>query len=151
MVKIEFKALDQWLEELSPVLYHPTDPFHRIDVLPSGRRVKIALHGTVLADTGSEGGVMSLWETNLSGRWYVPRSAVKWEFLSPSETKTGCPYKGEASYYDAVVDGREVKDVVWWYPSPIMESAGIIGMLCFYPDKVDMWLDGELSSKKSKL
>ena len=95
---------------------------------------------------------MSLWETNLPGRWYVPRSAVRWEFLSPSETKTGCPYKGEASYYDAVVDGKEVKDVVWWYPSPIMESALIMGMLCFYPDKVDMWLDGELSSKKkSKL
>ncbi len=116
---------------MSEVVYHPKDPFHRVDILPSGRRVKIEMDGTVLADTGSEGGVMSLWETNFPGRWYLPRSAVNWEFLKPSDTKTGCPYKGEASYYNAVVNGKEYKDVVWWYKSPTMESALIIGMVCF--------------------
>ena len=84
LVKIDFKALDQWLEEMSEIEYHPKDPFHRVDILPSGRRIKIEIDGTVLADTGTEGGVMSLWETNIPGRWYLPRSAV-------SVTPHGCP------------------------------------------------------------
>jgi Domain of unknown function (DUF427) len=75
-VKIEFNSLDQWLEEQSQVIFHPRDPFHRVDVLPTGRRIKVEVDGTILADTGSEGGVMSLWETNLPARWYLPRSAV---------------------------------------------------------------------------
>ena len=95
--------------------------------------MKIELDSVVLADTGTEGGVMSLWETNLPARWYLPRSAVNWEFLTPSETKTGCPYKGEASYYNAVINGKEHKDVVWWYKSPTMESALIIGMVNNFP------------------
>ena len=61
--------------ELLTTFLH-TDPFHRVDILPSGRHVKIEIDGVVLADTGAEGGVMSLWETNFPGRWYLPRTAV---------------------------------------------------------------------------
>lgn len=165
-VKVEFGDLDAWYEELTRVLYHPKDPFHRVDILPSGRSVRVEVHGTVIADTKDEGGVVSLWETNFPGRWYLPPTSVKWEYLKASETKTGCPYKGQASYYDAVIDGKEVKDVVWWYENPTSESVGIRGMvsstslrhcattkvviqltrysiqLCFYPDKVDTFVDG---------
>ncbi|EHY58451.1 hypothetical protein ABEF92_007584 [Exophiala dermatitidis] len=146
-VKIDFKALDAWYEEQSLVLYHPKDPFHRVDILPSGRHVRVELDGVVLADTTDQGGVMSLWETNFPARWYLPQTAVRWEYLTPSATKTGCPYKGEASYYNAVIDGRETKDVVWWYPNPTLESGLIRGMLCFYPDKVDTWVDGKRIEK----
>jgi len=97
---------DRCLAHLSEVVYHPkgislrlsaltslgnaeslttflhTDPFHRVDVLPSGRHVKIEIDGVVLADTGTEGGVMSLWETNFPGRWYLPRTAVRLFSLS---------------------------------------------------------------------
>lgn len=142
-VKVDFRSLDAWFEEQQEVLYHPKDPYHRVDILPSGRHVKVELNGTVLADTGSEGGVSSLWETNFPGRWYLPRTAVKWQYLKPSDTKTGCPYKGEASYYDAVIDGKTTKDVVWWYPNPTQESATVRGQLCFYPDKVTTYVDGK--------
>lgn len=146
-VKIEFKDLDAWYEEQEVCLYHPKDPFHRVDILASGRHVRVELGGTVLADTGTEGGVMSLWETNLPGRWYLPPTAIKWEYLKPSDTKTGCPYKGQASYYHAVIDGKEHKDVVWWYPNPTGESATIRGLLCFYPDKVDTFVDDKAIEK----
>jgi uncharacterized protein (DUF427 family) len=73
----------------------------------------------------------------------LPRTAVKWEYLRDSETHTGCPYKGEASYYNALVKGKEYKDVVWWYKNPTAESGLVAGMLCFYPDKVDTWVDGK--------
>lgn len=128
-VKIEFGDLDAWYEEMTRVLYHPKDPFHRVDILPSGRKVRVEIGGTAIADTTEEGGVMSLWETNFPGRWYLPPTSVKWEYLKPSQTKTGCPYKGQASYYDAVIDGKEIKDVVWWYENPTAESATIRGMV----------------------
>jgi len=128
-VKLEFRDLDAWFEEQAQIHYHPKDPFHRVDVLPSGRHVKVTLEGRTLADTGTEGGVMSLWETNFPGRWYVPATAVDFTLLRPSETKTGCPYKGSASYYDAVIDGKEYKDVVWWYENPTVESSAIKGLV----------------------
>ena len=128
-VKIEFKDLDEWYEEQQSIPYGPKDPFHRVDIIPSGRHVKIELEGKILADTANEGGVMSLWETNLPGRWYLPPTALNWQFLRASDTKTRCPYKGEASYYSAIIEGKEYKDIVWWYPSPTMESAAIIGMV----------------------
>lgn len=85
------------------------------------------------------------------GRWYLPPTAVDFSKLSPSDTKTGCPYKGEASYYHANVNGEEVKDAVWWYRYPLAESATIQGLLCFYPDKVDMWIDGVEAEKNKKV
>lgn len=76
-VKLNFSALDEWWEESSQILYHPRDPYHRVDVLPSGRKIKIEVDGVVLADTTNEGGVMSLWETSFPGRWYLPRTSVR--------------------------------------------------------------------------
>ncbi len=75
-VKIEFNALDEWLEEQSHVIYHPKDPFHRVDVLPTCRHVRIEIDGTVLADTCSEGGVMSSWKTSFPTRWSLPRATI---------------------------------------------------------------------------
>ena len=165
-VKIEFNSLDQWLEEQSQIIYHPRDPFHRVDVLPTSRDIRIEINGVVLADTASEGGVMSLWETNFPARWYLPGTAVcapsshnrnayafqiNWEYLTESSTKTGCPYKGEASYYHAVVGDKKYEDVVWWYKFPLLESTLIRGMLCFYPDKVDMWVDGQQREKEADI
>jgi len=148
LVKVPFKTMEQWFEEMSPVIYHPKSPAHRIDIHPSSRHIKVEIDGVTLADTGSEGGVMSLWETGLPGRWYLPPTAVDFSLLSESSTHTGCPYKGEASYYNVTVNGKEYQDSVWWYRYPITESAPIQGMLCFYPDKVDMWIDGVKVEKK---
>ncbi|KIV96849.1 hypothetical protein, variant [Exophiala mesophila] len=155
-VKIEAKALDAWYEEQSEVLYHPKDPFHRVDILPSGRHVRVEVEGTVLADTTDQGGVRALFETNFPARWYLPRTAINWSYLRPSDTKTGCPYKGQASYYDGVIGDKVIKDIAWWYPSPIMESYEVTGFLCFYPDKVTTLVDGKDitkidSSKSQKL
>lgn len=76
LVKVDFKSIDAWYEELSRVMFHPKDPYHRIDLLPSGRHVRVEIGGVEVADTGKEGGVVSLWETNFPGRWYLPATAV---------------------------------------------------------------------------
>ena len=75
-VKFNFSDLDEWLEEDSQIVYHPRDPYHRIDILPSSRKIRIEIDGVVLADNTNGGGIMSLWETGFPGRWYLPRTAV---------------------------------------------------------------------------
>lgn len=72
---------------------------------------------------------------------------VNWEMLVKSETVTGCPYKGNAEYWDLEVKGRRVGDAVWCYRFPTMESADIAGLMCFYDEKVDVWVDGALQEK----
>jgi len=56
---------------------------------------------------------------------------------------TSCPYKGDANYYSVEVDGKVHKDVIWWYKHPIAESLPIAGLVCFYNEKVDIYVDGK--------
>ena len=55
---------------------------------------------------------------NIEGNRYFPPEAVKKEFLLNSDTHTKCHWKGTASYYDVVVDGKSNKDAAWYYPNP---------------------------------
>jgi len=74
-------------------------------------------------------------------------TTVNWELLSQSETTTYCPYKGMANYYDLKVNGKEIKDAIWYYRYPTAESALIAGRLCFYNEKVDVFVDGVKEDK----
>jgi uncharacterized protein (DUF427 family) len=107
LVLLDFHAFDTWYEEDEPLVGHPRDPYHRVDVRRSSRHVRIELDGRVLAESSSPSLV---FETNLPTRYYLPREDVRVE-LRPSELRTHCPYKGEASYWS--VDGEE--DLVWAY------------------------------------
>jgi hypothetical protein len=78
-------------------------------------------------------------------------SQINWDYLSESETHTGCPYKGEASYFHAMINGKRYEDIAWWYRFPVTESMLIQGMLCFYADKVDMWVDGEKKGTRAEI
>lgn len=88
-----------------------------------------------------------LYETSLPTRYYIPFSTIDPKLLRRSETRTSCPYKGEAEYYDVVLkeeDGKEVvkKDLVWYYRAPLVECAAIAGLACFYNEKVQVEVDG---------
>lgn len=61
----------------------------------------------------------------VEGNHYFPRDSVNWEFLVESTTHTFCPWKGEASYYTVVVDGKENPDAAWYYAEP-KDAAGEI-------------------------
>lgn len=90
---------------------------------------------------------MFLFETGLRPRYYLPKTSVNFQYLTPSSTTTKCPYKGLAQYYNVTVEGKEWKDVVWWYEYPTTESAAIQGLVCFYNEKVDVFVDGVLEEK----
>lgn len=68
----------------------------------------------------------------VEGNVYFPRSAVKQEFLRPSDTHSTCVWKGSASYYDVVVDGQVNKDAAWYYPETSTMAARIKDHVAFW-------------------
>ncbi|KAF4967062.1 hypothetical protein FSARC_5353 [Fusarium sarcochroum] len=140
-VRIEFRSIDQWLEEDEPIFVHAKDPFKRVDILHSQRPIEIKVEGKTVAKAVSS---MHLFETGLPTRYYLPLTSVDQAVLRKSNLRTKCPYKGDAEYYNVVIDGQEFENLVWYYNRPTHESSAITGLVCFYNEKVDVILDGEL-------
>ncbi|KAL7812725.1 DUF427 domain-containing protein [Trichoderma gracile] len=141
LLRLEFSAMDSWLEEDLPIYGHPKDPFKRIDILPSTRPIEVRIAGKTVAKSAY---AQHLHETGLRVRYYLPlASVVDPALLRPSKTTTYCPYKGTAEYYDVVLDGKEYKDVVWYYRATLHESAAVAGLISFYNEKVEIYLDGK--------
>lgn len=61
----------------------------------------------------------------VEGNHYFPPEAINREHFKASDTHTTCPWKGEASYYNVVVEDQVNKDAAWYYPEP-KEAAGQI-------------------------
>jgi uncharacterized protein (DUF427 family) len=137
-VLLDFDAFDEWWEEDVRNVGHPRDPFHRIDVLPSSRTVRVELDGEVLAESNRP---TMLFETMLPARIYLPREDVRAE-LTATPTRTTCAYKGFASYYAVSVHGDPVPDLAWTYESPLPEAEAVSGLIAFFDERVDVILDG---------
>jgi uncharacterized protein (DUF427 family) len=143
-VRLEWDAMDRWFEEDEQVHVHPKDPYTRVDVLDSSRHVRIEVDGTTVADSQRP---TALFETGLPVRWYLPKPDVRMDLLTPTGSVTSCPYKGDANYYAVQVDGTVHDDLAWWYRYPTRESAPIAGKVCFYDERVDVYVDGELQQR----
>ena len=136
--------LDHWYEEDEEVFVHARDPFKRVDALRSSRHVRIEIDGIEVADTRRP---TLVFETGLATRYYIPRADVRLDLLRPTDTATRCPYKGQASYYSAVVGDRVIEDIAWTYTVPIPEIPKIEQLIAFFDEHVDVWVDGELQER----
>jgi uncharacterized protein (DUF427 family) len=140
-VRFEWSAFDAWFEEDEQVFVHPRSPYTRIDVLRSSRRLRVESKGVLLAETSSP---VMLFETGLPTRYYLNRTDVDFTRLVPSDTVTACPYKGTTSaYWSARVGGALHPDIAWSYDFPTREVLPIAGLVAFYNEKVDLFLDGQ--------
>lgn len=68
----------------------------------------------------------------IEGNHYFPPEAITSEHFQPSDKHTTCPWKGEASYYDVVVNGETNKDAAWFYPDTKPEADNIKGYVAFW-------------------
>ena len=87
---------------------------------------------------------LRLDETGLPARYYLPKDDVRMDLLRPTSFHTTCPFKGEASYWSADIDGRSHDGIVWAYETPIPAAADIAGYLSFYPNRTEVTVDGEV-------
>lgn len=139
LVRFEWTAMDHWFEEDVEVFVHPRSPEVRIDALASSRHVRVSIDGEVVADSVRP---TILFETGLPERYYLPPTDVRMDLLTPTATKTACPYKGFANYWSVTVDDTTHADLAWGYRTPLPESAAVAGLVCFYNEKVDLDVDG---------
>ena len=141
-IRLQWDSMDAWYEEDEQVFTHPRDPYTRVDILPSSRHVRIEVDGVTIAETEKP---TLLFETGLPTRYYVPMTHVRMDLLTPSESVSHCPYKGMAEYWSARVGNDVRRDVAWSYATPLPESQKIAGLISFYPEKVDVYVDGALN------
>jgi len=139
-IRLDWEAMDAWFEEDEQIYVHPRSPYTRVDVLRSSRHVEVEVDGVKVADSVRP---VLLFETGLPVRYYLPKTDVRLDLLTATETTSQCPYKGTAEYYTLTIDGTAHDDLVWWYRHPAHESAGIAGLVAFYNEKVDLIVDGD--------
>jgi len=144
LVRFDWAAMDEWLEEDEPVYTHPRDPYKRVDILASSRQVRVEVDGVTVADSTRP---HILFETGLPPRYYLPLPDVRTELLVPSATQSHCPYKGTAGYWSLDTGHGVHPDLVWIYRTPLPESQKVAGLACFYNEKVDLYIDGELQER----
>ena len=86
--------------------------------------MKAVWQGTVVAESSDT--------VVVEGNHYFPAEAVKREYLLPSNTKTMCSWKGQASYHTLLVNGNANPDAAWYYPEPKDAAANIKGRVAFW-------------------
>lgn len=109
-------------------------PDHAIHIAAHEKRVRIAIAGTVIADTTR---ALALTEAGYPVVLYIPREDANLRLLTRNARTTHCPYKGDASYFDLGVDGTTRAAAAWSYEAPFPAVAAIRDHLAFYPGKVD--------------
>lgn len=106
------------------------NPEHTVVVRPFAGRVVVEANGEVLADTQH---ALLLNEAGYPEVYYIPRADARMDRLVATAHHTGCPYKGQASYF-SIQGGAE--NAVWSYEHPYDEVASIREHLAFYPNRV---------------
>lgn len=139
LIRFDWDAMDAWFEEDEEVFTHPRNPYTRIDILPSSRHVRVEVDGVIVAESTSP---RLLFETGLPVRYYLPKPHVRMNLLVPTATVTRCPYKGRAEYWSVRAGEKVYADLAWSYRTPLPESLRIAGLIAFYNEKVDLYVDG---------
>lgn len=140
-VRFNWDAVDTWFEEDEQVFVHPRNPYVRVDALRSTRSVRVELNSAVLAESSSP---VMVFETGLPTRYYFNRTEINFAHLIRTNTVTECPYKGTTSGYWSISIGDKIqKDLAWAYDFPTRQLTPIAGLIAFYNEKVDLFLNGE--------
>jgi len=85
---------------------------------------KAMWENVVLADSGKT--------VEVESNQYFPPDSIKQEYFKPSATRTECPWKGTASYFDVEVNGKLNHDAAWYYPEPKPAAKQIKGYVAFW-------------------
>lgn len=91
---------------------------------PRKGNMKAIWNGQVLAESNATQVV--------EGNQYFPPESLGRRYFTDSATTTVCPWKGTASYYDVVVDGKVNKDAAWVYLEPKTAAANIGEYVAFW-------------------
>ena len=133
-----WEKADAWFMEDERLFGHLKDPYHRVDVAETSRRVRVSAGGVVIAESTR---AKLLYETGLATRVYVPGADVVPGALAKAGKRTTCPYKGEATYWHVTGGDTRVEDGAWSYETPLLEALGIARHLSFDGEGIEVELE----------
>jgi uncharacterized protein (DUF427 family) len=117
---------------------------HQVKTVPSTQTVRVEIDGLVVAESSRP---VALYETGLPVRYYLPPNDVNLDLFQATDTRTTCPFKGEAAYWTYVGPkggtAEPRPDVVWAYPKPIDGVTDIADHLSFYDTVARVVVEGE--------
>jgi uncharacterized protein (DUF427 family) len=99
--------------------------------------IRIIHQGLILADSNSCKRVL---ETSHPPTYYIPFGDINQKYLKPTDHRTYCEFKGQAAYFDLLVNDNVIQNVGWYYPKPNLKFESIKDHVCFYPSKLDTCL-----------
>lgn len=114
------------------------NPDYRILFEPSPRRVRVRFNGETVVDSTN---AHLLFETRHLPVYYFPRADIRMDLLAPTQHRTFCPYKGDASYWTVTAGGKTAENAAWSYAEPFAEVGSIKDFVAFYWDRMDGWYE----------
>ena len=92
----------------------------------------VRVDGAIIAESSR---ALIMHEAGREAVVYFPREDAGMEFLDPSDTRTTCPHKGEATHYHIAAESGPIRDAAWSYKAPLAGAEAITGYLAFYGEK----------------
>ena len=118
----------------NPAPGYARKPDHVVAFRPAGKRVTVTLGGEVIAERDR---ALLCEETGHDPVYYLPMTDTRASLFRPTDTRSYCPFKGNASYWSVTAGGASKRNVAWSYDQPYDEALPIRGHVAFYPDRVD--------------
>jgi uncharacterized protein (DUF427 family) len=109
---------------------YPRPP--RLESVPD--RIRVIFKGVTIADTTA---ALRVLETSHPPTYYVPPADIQFEVLVRSRKRSLCEWKGQARYFDVVVDGKRVVEAAWSYPTPVPAFAELRDHVAFFAHAMD--------------
>jgi len=109
-------------------------PEHKVNIQPSDKCWRVSLDGSTVAQSNR---ALLLIENGYEPVIYFRPQDVRSETMLQSDSKTTCPFKGQADYFATEIDGKK-KDIAWVYPAVYEEVESIAGYIAFYADRVEV-------------
>ncbi len=68
----------------------------------------------------------------VEGNAYFPPDAIDIKFFKTSDNTSACHWKGTASYFDVLVDGKTNTGAAWVYREPLKAASPIKDYVAFW-------------------
>jgi len=103
-------------------------------VEPCSKHIRVVFNETTIAETNRAFRVL---ETSHPPVYYIPSRDVQQRFLSRSDHRSYCEFKGLATYYTLTVGEKVAENAAWSYHNPSSGYESIKNYFAFYPRHVD--------------
>jgi uncharacterized protein (DUF427 family) len=104
------------------------------------REVLIIFENKIIARSTN---ALKVKETASPPSIYIPKEDLNNKYLKKTQGVSRCEWKGEAIYWDVIVDDKVAEKAAWCYPQPKKEFNKIMSHFAFYPSKLYCYLNGE--------